>query len=204
MQTSRFSFRRRKEIRDVCTQATKIGSKVIKTTKNAIKWAKELRNTTIKLLFNFKIREIEILKNMPVKKWLPWKRQVTWTVTFDCRLNCNNSRWLLCWLPDKYIKFWIANVLPPDRVSAVVFFPDVRYAVGSGQYPLRSYQGPPAELSPLSVTSLVHQHRLPRPRIRRGNGPTHDACMGSTSTGLHGYEYKPKGLTLSHSERNFN
>ena len=28
----------------------------------------------------FKLREIEILQNIPVKMWLPWKRQATWTV----------------------------------------------------------------------------------------------------------------------------
>ena len=36
---------------------------------------------TRKLLYDFEIREIEVLKNMPVKIWLPWKGQVTWVVT---------------------------------------------------------------------------------------------------------------------------
>ena len=39
----------------------------------------------------FKLREIEILKNMPVKIWLPWKRQVTRTVT--CHIK---------WFPDNF------------------------------------------------------------------------------------------------------
>ena len=34
----------------------------------------------------FLMREIELLKNMPVKIWLPWKRQVTWTVTCHIKL----------------------------------------------------------------------------------------------------------------------
>ena len=34
----------------------------------------------------FKLREIEILTNMSVKIWLPWKRQVTWTVTCHIKL----------------------------------------------------------------------------------------------------------------------
>ena len=38
-------------------------------------------------------REFEILKNMSVKIWLPWKRQVTWTVTCHTKL-----------LPDKFWK----------------------------------------------------------------------------------------------------
>ena len=29
----------------------------------------------------FKLVKINILKNMPVKIWSPWKHQVTWTVT---------------------------------------------------------------------------------------------------------------------------
>ena len=37
---------------------------------------KTLKNAVRKLLFDFKIREIEITKNMPVKIWLAWKRQV--------------------------------------------------------------------------------------------------------------------------------
>ena len=38
----------------------------------------------------FKLREIKILKNMPVKIWLPWKRQVTWTVTYYIKLFPDN------------------------------------------------------------------------------------------------------------------
>ena len=34
----------------------------------------------------FKLREIEILKNIPVKIWFQWKRQVTWTVTCHIKL----------------------------------------------------------------------------------------------------------------------
>ena len=41
----------------------------------------------------FLMREIKILKNMPFKIWLPWKRQVTWTVTCHIKL-----------LPDKFWK----------------------------------------------------------------------------------------------------
>ena len=41
----------------------------------------------------FLIREIEILKNMPFKIWLPWERQVTWTATCHFEL-----------LPDKFWK----------------------------------------------------------------------------------------------------
>ena len=38
----------------------------------------------------FKLREIEILKNMPVKIWFPWKRQATWTVTCHIKLFPDN------------------------------------------------------------------------------------------------------------------
>ena len=41
----------------------------------------------------FLMREIEFLKNMPFKILLPWKRQVTWTVTSHIKL-----------LPDKFWK----------------------------------------------------------------------------------------------------
>ena len=41
----------------------------------------------------FLIREIEILKNMPIKIRLPWKHQVMWTVTCHIKL-----------LPDKFWK----------------------------------------------------------------------------------------------------
>ena len=40
------------------------------------------------LIFN--LRKIEILKNMPVKIWLSWKRQVTWTVTCHIKLFPDN------------------------------------------------------------------------------------------------------------------
>ena len=40
----------------------------------------------------FKLREIEILKNMPVKIWLPWKRQVTWTVTCHIKFFPDNFK----------------------------------------------------------------------------------------------------------------
>ena len=43
--------------------------------------------------FIFFMREIEIVKNMPFKIWLPWKRQVTWTATCHVKL-----------LPDKLWK----------------------------------------------------------------------------------------------------
>ena len=36
------------------------------------------------------LREIEILKNMPVKIWLSWKRQVTLTVTCHIKLLPDN------------------------------------------------------------------------------------------------------------------
>ena len=38
----------------------------------------------------FKLLGIEILKNMPVKIRLPWKRQVTWTVTCHMKLFPDN------------------------------------------------------------------------------------------------------------------
>ena len=70
----------------------KIGSKVIKTNKNTIKRSKNLKNATRKLFLKFLlVREIEVLKNMPVKIWLPWKRQVTWAVTSHIKM-----------LPDKF------------------------------------------------------------------------------------------------------
>ena len=34
----------------------------------------------------FRLRENEILKNMPFKIWLPWKRQVTGIVTCHIKL----------------------------------------------------------------------------------------------------------------------
>ena len=43
-----------------------------------------LQESFVKIIFL--IREIEILKNMPVKIWLPWKRQVTWTVKCHIKL----------------------------------------------------------------------------------------------------------------------
>ena len=38
----------------------------------------------------FKLREIKILKSMPAKIWLPWKRQDTWTVTYHTKLFPDN------------------------------------------------------------------------------------------------------------------
>ena len=38
------------------------------------------------LFLIFLIREIEILKNIPDKIWLPWKRQVKWAVTCHIKL----------------------------------------------------------------------------------------------------------------------
>ena len=43
-----------------------------------------------KLFFNFKIRAIEILKNMPVKIWLTWKHQVMWTAICHIKLFPDN------------------------------------------------------------------------------------------------------------------
>ena len=41
----------------------------------------------------FKLREIEIWKNMPIKRLLPWKRQVTWTVT--CHIKLLPDNWVV-------------------------------------------------------------------------------------------------------------
>ena len=38
----------------------------------------------------FKLRETEIMKNLPVKIWLPWKRQVTWIFTCHIKLFLGN------------------------------------------------------------------------------------------------------------------
>ena len=65
----------------------------MKTNKNTIKRSKDLKNATRMLFLIFLIRGIEILKNMPVKIWLQWKRQVTWAVTCHIKL-----------LPDKFWK----------------------------------------------------------------------------------------------------
>ena len=37
-------------------------------------------------ILTFKLREIDSLKNMPVKTWLPWEHQVTWTVKCHIKL----------------------------------------------------------------------------------------------------------------------
>ena len=73
----------------ILQKPSKVGSKVIKTIKNTIKWYKDLKNATRKLALIFSIREIEILKKLPVKIWLPWKRQVTWAVTCYIKLLPN-------------------------------------------------------------------------------------------------------------------
>ena len=44
-------------------------------------------------MFDFKIRKIESLKNMPLNMWLSWKRQVVWAVTYYIK-----------WLPHNYQK----------------------------------------------------------------------------------------------------
>ena len=76
----------------ILKKTSKIGSKVIKTIKYTTKRSKYFKNALKKIFLTFFLRrEIEIVKNMPVKIWLPWKRQVTWTVTCHIKL-----------LPDKF------------------------------------------------------------------------------------------------------
>ena len=74
-------------------KTSKICSKVIKTIRNTIKRSKYLKNAFKKVFLTFLRREIEIVKNMTVKIWLPWKSQVTRTVTCHIKL-----------LPDKFWK----------------------------------------------------------------------------------------------------
>ena len=59
----------------------------------------------------FKLREIESLKNILLKTWFPWKRQVTWAVIFQrifrnrrqvrpglSRIEIRNNRMQISWL----------------------------------------------------------------------------------------------------------
>ena len=55
-----------------------------------IKWTEDLKMLQEGFPLIFKLREIEIWKNMPFKIWLPWKRQVTWTVTCHIKLFQDN------------------------------------------------------------------------------------------------------------------
>ena len=42
------------------------------------------------LVFDFKIREIKMLENMPVKLCLTWKRKIAWAVTCYIKLLPDN------------------------------------------------------------------------------------------------------------------
>ena len=75
------------------TKSPKIELKVTQTNKNIIKWSKDLKMLQESFPLICKLREIENWKNMPLKIWLPWKRQVTWTVTCHIKL-----------LPDNFLK----------------------------------------------------------------------------------------------------
>ena len=54
-------------------KSSKIGSKVIKTNINTIKWPKDFKNATRKRSFKFKIREIEIVKKYACQNMVAMK-----------------------------------------------------------------------------------------------------------------------------------
>ena len=61
----------------IVKKPSKIASKVITTSENTKKWSKILKKCYKKAFLIFLIREVK----MPAKIWLPWKSQVTWTLT---------------------------------------------------------------------------------------------------------------------------
>ena len=71
---------------------SKIGSKLIKTTKTNMNDRKTSKILEKSFSLIFLIREIAILINILVKIWLPWKRQVTWTMASHTKFLPDNFK----------------------------------------------------------------------------------------------------------------
>ena len=78
-------------------------------------------------LFDFKIRKIESLKNMPLNIWLPFKSQAVWAVPYYIK-----------WLPNNFQKKSL-NLLAFALILKKVI--NVHSYSRRGQNPLRSKQG---------------------------------------------------------------